>query len=83
MTLLLRAPISHSYSTIIMHPRPSLLRFAQLASRQPRTASFRSTIQRRFNHPTPTKLEGPMDYAFNRERLAVKEHAKSSSGRYP
>ena len=64
-----------------MHPPPSLLRFAQLASRQPRTSPFRSTLQRRFNHPVPTKLEGPMDNAFNRNRLAVKEHAKESAGK--
>ena len=80
MTLLLRAPILHSYTITTMNPRPSLLRFAQLASRQTRTSPFRSTLQRRFNHPIPTKLEGPMDNAFNRNRLAVKEHAKESAG---
>ena len=64
-----------------MHPRPSLLRAAQLASRQTRTSPFRSTIQRRFDsHHPPTKLSGTMDNAFNRERLAVKEHAKQSTG---
>ena len=64
-----------------MHPRPSLLRAAQLAGRQTRTSPFRSTIQRRFDsHGTPSKLVGPMDNAFNRERLAVKEHARQSTG---
>ena len=81
MTLLLRAPNSHSNSTTTMHPRPSLLRFAQLASRQTRPSPLRSTIQRRFNHSTPPKLEGPMDNAFNRNRIAVKEHAKDSTGK--
>ncbi len=78
---LLRALILHSYSTTTMHPRPSLLRAAQLASRQTRTSPFRSTIQRRFDsHSTQTKLSGPMDNAFNRGRLAGKEHAKGSTG---
>ena len=64
-----------------MHPRPSLVRAAQLTCRQIRTSPFRSTIQRRFDsHHPPTKLEGAMDNAFNRERRAVKEHAKSSTG---
>ena len=64
-----------------MHPRPSLLRTAQLASRQTRTSPFRNTIQRRFDsHHPPAKLEGTMDNAFNRNRAAGKEHAKGSTG---
>ena len=67
-----------------MHPRPSLLRAGQLASRQIRTSPFRSTIQRRFDsHHPPAKLEGTMDNAFNRNRAAGKEHAKGSTGKYP
>ena len=69
-----------SYSTATMLPRPSVLRTAQFATKQPRSSFFRNTIQRRFaSHESP-KLVGPMDNAFNRERLAVKEHAKQSTG---
>ena len=67
-----------------MHPRPSLLRAAQLTSRQTRTSPFRNTIQRRFDsHHPPAKLEGAMDNAFNRNRAAGKEHAKGSTGKHP
>ncbi|KAL2054103.1 hypothetical protein ABVK25_005642 [Lepraria finkii] len=62
-----------------MLPRPSVLRAAQLASRQIRSPVLRNTVQRRFASHEPTKLVGPMDNAFNRERLAVKQHAKQST----
>ena len=77
---LLRALLLH---TTTMHPRPSLLRAAQLTTRQTRTSPFRNTIQRRFDsHHPPAKLEGAMDNAFNRNRAAGKEHAKGSTGSY-
>lgn len=68
------------YSITTMLPRPSVLRAAQLASRQIRSPVLRNTVQRRFASHEPTKLVGPMDNAFNRERLAVKQHAKQSTG---
>ena len=41
---------------------------------------LRSSLQQRFASNEPNKLVGPMDNAFNRERLAVKQHAKQSAG---
>lgn len=64
-----------------MLPRPSILRASQLVSRQVRSPVFRNTLQQRFASNEPTKLVGPMDNAFNRERLAVKQHAAASAGR--
>lgn len=58
------------------------LRFAQ----QLRTPSLRTTIQRRSASTaeklpaTGSKLVGPADNAFNRERAAVKAHAAATSG---
>ena len=43
--------------------------------------SFRSTFQRRLaSSGGQTPLTGAADNAFNRERLAVKQHAAESSG---
>lgn len=44
------------------------------------TGRVRNTIQRRYAGTQESKLVGPMDNAFNRERLAVKEHAGKSAG---
>ena len=45
---------------------------------------MRTAIPRRFasteHAEHGTKLVGPMDNAFNRERLAVREHAAQSAG---
>ena len=61
--------------------KSSVLRASQLASRQVRSNIFRNTLQQHFSSTGPTtKLIGPMDNAFNRERLAVKQHAAESTG---
>ena len=59
-----------------------MLRPTQLALRHLKSPVLRNTIQRRFasGGGPSTKLVGPMDNAFNRERLAVREHAAQSSG---
>ncbi|KAI4124130.1 MAG: hypothetical protein LQ338_004976 [Usnochroma carphineum] len=44
------------------------------------TPSIRSTVPRRFASDEMPKLTGAADNAFNRERMAVKQHAKASSG---
>lgn len=44
------------------------------------TPSVRNTIQRRFASGEMPKLTGAADNAFNRERMAVKQHAAASSG---
>jgi len=63
-----------------MLPRPSILRASQLATRQLQSPVLRTTLKRRFASTEPPKLVGPMDNAFNRERLAVKAHAAQSAG---
>ncbi|KAL9127075.1 MAG: hypothetical protein Q9217_003977 [Psora testacea] len=40
---------------------------------------LRQITHRRFASTEPSKLVGPMDNAFNRERLAVKQHAAQSA----
>lgn len=62
-----------------MLPRPSMLRALKPAGRQGQSNILRSTLQRRFASTDPPKLVGPMDNAFNRERLAVKHHAAESA----
>ena len=64
-----------------MLPRTSILRTTQLASQQTRSPILRSTLHRRFASNEPPKLVGPMDNAFNRDRLAVKAHAAQSAGK--
>lgn len=63
-----------------MLPQPSILRASHLARQQFRATVFRNVLQRRFASTEPPKLVGPMDNAFNRERLAVKQHAAQSAG---
>ncbi|KAL9132295.1 MAG: hypothetical protein Q9175_006535 [Cornicularia normoerica] len=63
-----------------MLPRPSVLHAVKLAGRQGQPPILRSILQRRFASTEPPKLVGPMDNAFNRERLAVKHHAAQSAG---
>lgn len=60
-----------------------MLRALELAGRQGQFPILRSTFQRRFASTEPPKLVGPMDNAFNRERLAVKHHAAQSAGECP
>ena len=48
------------------------------------TAAIRSRMslfQRRFASHDSQKLTGPADNAFNRERMAVKQHAAETSGK--
>lgn len=66
-----------------MLPRPSVLHAVKLAGRQGQPPILRSILQRRFASTEPPKLVGPMDNAFNRERLAVKHHAAQSAGECP
>ena len=56
-------------------------RVAQSPLHQLRSPLIRSSIHRRFASTEPPKLVGPMDNAFNRERLAVKQHAAQSAGK--
>ena len=65
-----------------MPPHSSILRALSLPGQQGQLPVLRSTIQRRFASTEPPKLVGPMDNAFNRERLAVKHHAAQSAGEY-
>jgi len=57
-----------------------ILRASQRVSQQAKFPILRQGIQRRFASHEPAKLTGPMDNAFNRERMAVKQHAAASSG---
>lgn len=43
-------------------------------------ASLRNSVPRRFASGEMPKLTGAADNAFNRERMAVKQHAAASSG---
>ena len=63
-----------------MLSRPSILSALKIASRQRPFSIQCSTLQRRLVSTEPPKLVGPMDNAFNRERLAVKHHAAQSAG---
>ena len=58
------------------------LRALNPAIRQRQFPIIRSVIQQRTASTEPPKLVGPMDNAFNRERLAVKHHAAQSAGGY-
>ena len=61
-----------------MLPRLSILHAPPLAGGQ--RSFLRYVRHRRFASTEPPKLVGPMDNAFNRERLAVKHHAAQSAG---
>ena len=76
-----RKPITLAFdSEVTMIPRPSILRSSYVVLAPVRASVLRRTLHRRFASTQPTKLEGPMDNAFNRERLAVKAHAAQSAG---
>ena len=61
-----------------MFPQRSMFR----AAAQLRSPAVRSVFQRRSASTGSTGLHGAEDNAFNRERLAVKEHAAATSGEY-
>jgi cytochrome c oxidase subunit 6a len=52
------------------------------AAAQLRSPAVRSAFQRRFASIESGGLHGAKDNAFNRERLAVKEHAAATSGEF-
>lgn len=60
--------------------RRSLPQLVQITSRRICGPTHRSPLLQRFVSNGSTKLVGPMDNAFNRERLAVKAHAAQSAG---
>ncbi|KAL9006142.1 MAG: hypothetical protein Q9188_001111 [Gyalolechia gomerana] len=62
-----------------MIQRPTLQRISALPTRYAVTPSVRNTVQRRLASGEMPKLKGAADNAFNRERLAVKQHAAASS----
>ena len=63
-----------------MAPKSFAVPFNALKARPSSTMQIRSALQRRYASNHEPKLVGPMDNAFNRERLAVKEHAGKSAG---
>ncbi|KAL6713552.1 Cytochrome c oxidase subunit 6A [Lecanora helva] len=63
-----------------MLPRPSIIRPSHFVGVKMRSRFARHALPRGFAGTAPQKLEGPMDNAFNRERLAVKAHAAQSAG---
>lgn len=70
-----------------MYPQRAMFRLGLRASRQARSQTSRSGLQRRLasDHATPAeggKLTGNADNAFNRERAAVKAHAAATSGEF-
>ena len=65
-----------------MAPQALWLRALSPAIRQRQAPILRSIVQQRTASTGPPKLVGPMDNAFNRERLAVKHHAAQSAGGY-
>ena len=80
-----KSPMStlfHSHITTKMAPRSLWLRALNPAVRQRQYPILRSIILQRTASTEPPKLVGPMDNAFNRERLAVKHHAAQSAGGY-
>ena len=70
--------LGHIATTML--PRPSLLSTLMPACRPKQISIQCGALQRRFVGTEPPKLVGPMDNAFNRERLAVKHHAAQSAG---
>lgn len=59
-----------------------LQRASALTTRNALQPSLLNTAQRRFASGEMPKLTGAADNAFNRERMAVKQHAAGSSGAY-
>ena len=64
----------------VMSCRPFAMRAHPLFPQKFTSRVFRCSLSRRFAS-NDTKLTGAMDNAFNRERLAVKQHAAQSAGR--
>ena len=78
---------SSPHEFVKMPSKPLLLNASRLGMRQLRSPlTRRNLLQLRLSSsestPGMTKLVGPMDNAFNRERLAVREHAAKSSGTF-
>jgi cytochrome c oxidase subunit 6a len=61
-----------------MFPQRTILRASQRYAGQLRTV--RTNFQRRLASTEQSTLHGAEDNAFNRERLAVKQHAAETSG---
>lgn len=57
-----------------------LLRASQRVSHGHRLKKVHSVFQTRFNSSEVSKFKGLADNAFNRERLAIKQHAAATSG---
>ena len=55
-------------------------RVSALTARHALKPSLRNPVQRRLASGEMPKLTGTADNAFNRERMAVKQHAAASSG---
>ena len=62
---------------------PFAMRIRHSAAHRAYLPLTRASIQRRYATTDPPKLVGPMDNAFNRDRLAVKQHAAQSAGELP
>ncbi|KAL8807373.1 MAG: hypothetical protein Q9182_000712 [Xanthomendoza sp. 2 TL-2023] len=62
-----------------MSQQPLLRRAFALMTRNALQPSIRNTVQRRLASGEMPKLTGAADNAFNRERMAVKQHAQASS----
>ncbi|KAL8818784.1 MAG: hypothetical protein Q9223_002663 [Gallowayella weberi] len=63
-----------------MSQQPLLRHAFVLTARNALQPLVRNTVQRRLASGEMPKLTGAADNAFNRERMAVKQHAQASSG---
>lgn len=68
------------YRLPTMAQRQILQRISPLTTRHALRPALRNTVQRRLASGEMPKLTGAADNAFNRERMAVKQHAAASSG---
>lgn len=75
-----------NHSKNLLHLQPTMVRqqlFQRASTLMKNHAiqpSLRNTVQRRLASGEMPKLVGTADNAFNRERMAVKQHAAASSG---
>jgi hypothetical protein len=76
--LLIWRPIEPPQNT--MSPQRTIMRASQRLASQLRSPAVRTPFQRRFASSESTVFKGAEDNAFNRERLAVKEHAAGTTG---
>lgn len=63
-----------------MFPQRTIMRASQRLGSQLRSPVVRTPFQRRLASSESTVFKGAEDNAFNRERLAVKEHAAGTTG---